>query len=609
MIVSVNEKNQNNYIDLFTRAYNALVAADKMEANTNGRLTSLGEYYAHMLDLIDIDKNYAMVPLDEEPFVIDANSRTIKVPADFSKCTSVQSDHYAEMIVFSIDRYFDYTDLGAETEIWAQWTAPAEKGVAPQPKASVCVKDETGATDKLRFGWIIGPEVTKVPGTVKFSIRIFRRDAEGKIVYSFNTLTSELTIKPVLEPALVEEPNVDDPINDNTFKAAIINSMFAPDGGVLPIVPDFGAPGLNFKENEIFGLVGDTLTLEAQAVVPDTGVINYSWHYSEDGDTWVNCADESFGTIGEGYKKIIPDGADGVTYTKRILKEFYYEKAGEVYTPYTGVFPVSDKELYEKVSTYTVAEEGKVTGYYKTGATNTVGHNTTQTVYSNTCVLPEPQPVAYTIDLNDNATLKDGKYTLTVETAEDKGNPTMSYTWKFSNVSAAAADADEGTVGEASHAVTAPGWYKVNTVALLNRETQNKDSKVCRVTEPVAPLTLSRVATTTWPNANENSVTIREADRDTEYELKVAINETLPNLLISDEYNYIWEIQEENTSEFNVVTENTPNYQSGLGTDTLKVKYSDGYQNYRCKVVNTLNNQTAISTGIQFVLYGAPAEE
>lgn len=234
MIVSVNEKNQNNYIELFTRAYNALVAEGKMEENANGRLTSLGEYYAHMLDLVNIDRNYAMIPLDEQTFEIDANTRTINVPAGFIKCTSVQSDRYAEMLVFTIDRYFDYTDLGADTEVWAQWTAPAEKGVDPVTHASVCVKDETGTTDKLRFGWILGPEVTAVPGTVKFSIRIFRKNDEGIITYSFNTLTANLTIAPVLDPAAAEEPNVDDPEADNIFTTAIINSMYAPNGGVLP---------------------------------------------------------------------------------------------------------------------------------------------------------------------------------------------------------------------------------------------------------------------------------------------------------------------------------------------------------------------------------------
>ena len=300
MIVSVNEKNQNNYIELFTKAYNALVTEGKIEENANGRLTSLGEYYAHMLDLVNIDRNYAMIPLDEQAFEIDANTRTINVPADFIKCTSVQSDRYAEILVFTIDRYFDYTDLGADTEVWAQWTAPAEKGVEPVTHASVCVKDETGTTDKLRFGWILGPEVTAVPGTVKFSIRIFRKNAEGIITYSFNTLTANLTIAPVLDPAAAEEPNIDDPEADNIFTTAIINSMYAPNGGVLPQMPTFAEPGLNFEDGAIHGLVDDTYTLEAQAVVPDAGVLAYSWQYSENGEVWA----DANGTIGEDYKEI-----------------------------------------------------------------------------------------------------------------------------------------------------------------------------------------------------------------------------------------------------------------------------------------------------------------
>ena len=603
MIVSVNEKNQNNYIELFTRAYNDLVAEGKMEENANGRLTSLGEYYAHMLDLVNIDRNYAMIPLDEQAFEIDANTRTINVPAGFVKCTSVQSDRYAEMLVFTIDRYFDYTDLGADTEVWAQWTAPAEKGAEPVTHASVCVKDETGTTDKLRFGWILGPEVTAVPGTVKFSIRIFRKNDEGIITYSFNTLTANLTIAPVLDPAAAEEPNVDDPEADNIFTTAIINSMYAPNGGVLPQMPTFAEPGLNFEDGAIRGLVNDTYTLEAQAVVPDAGVLAYSWQYSENGDVWTNAN----GTIGEDYKEI-PADKEG-KYSERVRREVYYEKVGDDYVIYTGEFPVikAEKTLYEKVSTYTVAEEGKVAGYYRAGATNTVGNNTTKVVYSKVCQFPEPQPVVYTKDLDDNATIGETtkKVDIGVEVAEDKGNPTMTYVWKYSDVSAAAVADETGAPTTAEREITAPGWYQVDTIAALNRETQNKLSKVCRVTNPVAPLNVSRVATTMWPDADKNNITIQVADRDKEIELKVAITDTLPNYLISDEQAYVWEIQEENEAEWHIVDENTPNYQSGIGTASLIVKYSDGWQNYRCTVINTLNDKTAASAGVQFVLFGA----
>lgn len=617
MIVSVNEKNQNNYIDLFTKAYNALVDADKMEPNDNGRLTSLSEYYAHMADLIDIDKAYALVPLDEEPFEINANDRTIKVPANFAKCASVQSDHYAEMVVFTIDRYFDFTDLGADTEIWVQWTAPAEKGATSETKASVCFKDETNTTDKLRFGWLLTSEVTRVPGNVKFSVRIFRRDKDGKIVYSFNTLTSDLVVKPVLDPALAGDVNVDNPIEDSAFKAAVVNSMYAPNGGPLPIVPSFGAPGLNFEKGAIAGLVEDTLTLEAQAVVPDTGVIDYTWHYSADGSVWNNCADINHGTIGVAYKAIKADNEDKeavadteAVYNTRVLQEKYFELVEGEYVPFTGLFPVEGKRLYECVSTYTVPAAGTVTGFYKAGAANTVGNNTTKVVYTNTCKLPAPKAVVYTTNLENNVTLKDNKATLAVAVADDEGKPTMTYTWKYNGVNPDLVESDEGTVGEAEHEVTTPGWYCVESKATLNREFEATTSNVCRVTAPVAPLTLNRVATETWPDATSNNVVVNATDRDKEYELKVEINETLPDLLISDEYAFIWEIQENpEDSGFAIVNENTSNYLSGLGTDTLKVKYSDAYQNYRCSVVNTLNGQTALSNGVQFILYGAPAEQ
>lgn len=591
MIVSVNEKNQNNYIELFTRAYNALVAEGKMEENANGRLTSLGEYYAHMLDLVNIDRNYAMIPLDEQAFEIDANTRTINVPAGFVKCTSVQSDRYAEMLVFTIDRYFDYTDLGADTEVWAQWTAPAEKGVDPVTHASVCVKDETGTTDKLRFGWILGPEVTAVPGTVKFSIRIFRKNDEGIITYSFNTLTANLTIAPVLDPAAAEDPNVDDPEADNIFTTAIINSMYAPNGGVLPQMPTFAEPGLNFEDGAIRGLVNDTYTLEAQAVVPDAGVLAYSWQYSENGDVWANAN----GTIGEDYKEI-PADKEG-KYSERVRREVYYEKVGDDYVIYTGEFPVTkaEKTLYEKVSTYTVAEEGKVAGYYRAGATNTVGNNTTKVVYSKVCQFPEPQAVVYTKDLDDNATIGETtkKVDIGVEVAEDKGNPTMTYVWKYSDVSAAAVADETGAPATAEREITVPGWYQVDAIAALNRETQNKLSKVCRVTNPVAPLAISRVATATWPNAEELTVLI--TDKNAEYELKVGIDTPI-TALVSDAQAYVWEIQEEDQAEWTVITENTPNVVSGIGTDTLKVKYADPYQNFRCTVINTLNDKTATSS-------------
>jgi len=49
-----------------------------------------------------------LMPADEEIFEIDANTRTITVPAKIKKNgIGVYGDHRAEMIVLAVDRYFD----------------------------------------------------------------------------------------------------------------------------------------------------------------------------------------------------------------------------------------------------------------------------------------------------------------------------------------------------------------------------------------------------------------------------------------------------------------------------------------------------------------------
>jgi hypothetical protein len=50
--------------------------------------TGLDDYFAHIGDLIALDPIFAMLPLDEEPFKINANTRDITIPSSF-KCVGV----------------------------------------------------------------------------------------------------------------------------------------------------------------------------------------------------------------------------------------------------------------------------------------------------------------------------------------------------------------------------------------------------------------------------------------------------------------------------------------------------------------------------------------
>ena len=76
------------YDELFAEASDAI----------GSPITNLDEYFSHLNELVEIDEKYMMLPLDEEPFVIDANSRIITVPNQFKNGVGVTGDHLAEII-------------------------------------------------------------------------------------------------------------------------------------------------------------------------------------------------------------------------------------------------------------------------------------------------------------------------------------------------------------------------------------------------------------------------------------------------------------------------------------------------------------------------------
>ena len=248
MIVRINENNSDKYRQLFTEAYEFLEGLNNGSVTSGrGQFSSLAEYYGHIADLFDQQKyEYIMVPLDEEPFEINLNTRIITVPKSFSKCASVQTDVLAETIIFVSDRYFDYMDL-ANTEIYVQWTAP--DGVKGATRVEM--KDIESEPGKIKFAWPLNDAITKVPGVVKFAVRFFRiaedmdnNDGTSKeLVYSLNTLDAEIIIKAALQP---EGPSkVEKPISENLFRRAIVNSNYSAVGVNPPVQPIYAEPGVD----------------------------------------------------------------------------------------------------------------------------------------------------------------------------------------------------------------------------------------------------------------------------------------------------------------------------------------------------------------------------
>jgi hypothetical protein len=122
MITKIDSTNQAKYDILFA---NAMKDLRKNPEWADVEINSLESYFSNINKLLNLkDKSanycrrYTILPLDENYFSIDTNTRKIEVPASFSKNgVGVQGDMGAETIYFKVPRYFDAVDLN-NTDIY-----------------------------------------------------------------------------------------------------------------------------------------------------------------------------------------------------------------------------------------------------------------------------------------------------------------------------------------------------------------------------------------------------------------------------------------------------------------------------------------------------------
>ena len=531
----------------YLKAQGQILNPDELAAD---KFLSIDSYFAHIQELVTIDPSFVLIPTDEAPFEIDANSRQIKIPADFAKCAGVTGDSMSEIVTFTVDRYFDYVDL-ARAQICVQWDTGTTQGIS-----HIGLRDLDTAPGKIRFGWPLTGAITEKAGNVSFAVRFFIEkeiEVEGEgvqrqIVYLFNTLPANLPIKAGLnvsgESAVVEASVAD------LFSKFVTNSTN----------PSYAMPQAvsyvkNLPEQSKVDKNSDTVTLEVEATVPDNGYIKYNWY--------LKYGTEDRSDIGAVTVKI--DGRENIDpnylvkdryeskgvgmLTKPNGKQYYYKLADGKYVlaalDAEGNLP-KDKELFERFSTLTIKAGGKkeITGLYYVGASNYVGQdkieikdsdgnvlyevdgmNHTPETRSVQCLIPVPDDVVIPAekDLPINVFIEDvDKAILQVIPENDNGNPDRTFSWKyttdemrfddvFENKWVAAGESDPvfnlAKDGEGLDMVTSitdvPGWYYVHINSCLNRDEREADSKVCRV-----------VNHTKTPILKENGMTYVKGDID-----------------------------------------------------------------------------------------------
>lgn len=194
------------YKDSVKLAYQKLYEDIDKASNGKIQIDNLESFFGYIQEIGELDKKFLRLPLDEPLFEIDANSRKITIPSDFTaNGLSVQGDHLAETVFFSIDRYFDYMDLN-NCNIRINWKIGDASGQSVNFSKSVDA--EPG---KIIFGWPVAKDLTGKSGTLSFAVE-FYAERDNITSYSLNTLISTINIKEglvLINPTVI---NVNDDI-------------------------------------------------------------------------------------------------------------------------------------------------------------------------------------------------------------------------------------------------------------------------------------------------------------------------------------------------------------------------------------------------------------
>lgn len=467
-------------------------------------ITTLEQYFSVMKNLIKIEggnssdnsysvihskgRRFTMLPLDEDVFEVNANTKEIKVPENFRKNgIAVEGDELAEVVYFEIDRFYDATDLDS-VDCYIQWeNADREQGVSLP-----WVIDIESKPNKMIIGWVLSHALTKTPGNIKFSLRFYKM-VENQLIFSFSTLTASAAIKQTLSldienvaPALSEieaDLNILNRINISDTKVTNTTDIAQAvwdDPTIFPADPDkYPITYFDLEEDKVFN--GEDLGAKdfiVQAHSVDGGTVTYAWYKInesgkfdpvEDKDNWV-IVDDKYASVEEAIA------------TKKAFYKANYSEDAATPSSYSRVLLTESTTLdelntyFEKQSSCTVG----ATGTYVAIATNRKGF-ATKTVESPKYAIPEPVAFDIKKDAQDAELIYGPAYelkedtVLSIEIVQNDGeaypagtdrskkahNAKLSYEW-FKN-----GELIEGA-NEAIYAPTEPGWYRVKVTNTRN---------------------------------------------------------------------------------------------------------------------------------------------
>lgn len=432
MITKITPENTTKYKALFEKVSKIL--------NLEPAISTLDEYFQHLNEISLKDPSLIILPLDEEKFFIDGNSRKITVPQAFTKNgVGVQGDHYAEYIYFEIDRYFENIDFGSPSI-----TAVVEFIDANQQKhfTKAWIKYTDEKSSKIIIGWPITQDVTSKAGSIKFSVRLFELEGNS-YKRSFGTLIGQLVVNPSLDFAIskAEIDNIQGDLTkdvEDEVLRRMINSPAADYSAEKVVSPVF-----LFRYKEGIGATDSCIAdagdvLNVQAIAP--GSVTYSWYRDKDKTTTTLEAKPVYKKL-EAFKENVliyenKGTEEAPTYRLADVSEETFANGGPYYESYSQYTLPSSKDgetMSDITGTYRCVAQNNMYGFSRS---SDQAHNIPEGWTDDDCKIGSvvvPGPTAF----GDDSTMLSGKVeivdggSLTVGVTGATAKDRDTYTWNF----------------------------------------------------------------------------------------------------------------------------------------------------------------------------------
>lgn len=562
MITKETSSNKSEYQKLYDKVSQVLnseyvsdddkkILSETLTLTSDGKfsVTSIDEYFSVLEILAKVVKTVVsnnkgydaklyndklfIIPFGENDFVIDANSRKIGVPQEFARNgVGVEGDHFVESLYFTIDRYFDTTDF-AQSNIMAivEWiNAKGEKCYSPAWTKILSDDDE-----KLIIGWVLTDRATEKAGIVKFSIRLYSLDEDGKLESSFATLVTNVIINPSMnfdleaagedkiEPEfassglaheavfkrLRSSPAANKTANDVDLPEYVIRYAKMTNGKIA----DAGSFDINDAD------AGDIYYVQAKS---NSGTIRYAWSttgaaFDENATNSYEYVPVSFWDEGmEYYTKEQVNGKDKYTLAEGVTSS-----------------TVASGDYYAIMGRAILPSNGNVTGEYRCLAKNSQYGYTRPEAFADIDGLKNEVykigkitikgPEDFTFALSNSEAQEVGT-NLTIVNEENKNDRAVSsYQWKYKTFADGAEYVDKGT--ESNQSANAEGYWQATVSHTKNGATKSQTSKNVIIYQPVAmPIA---------DEHNETSITMNPQDKkDVEWRFTVSGD--------YNQYSYQW---------------------------------------------------------------------